>query len=92
MTKVDTARLGQFLQDASVLTVDQYVEGSLDTTALTPLMDIKVYDIADRVYPLRIYREEKDGKYAGTSQNGPAYFRGDHIRQILRPRSYFLKK
>jgi hypothetical protein len=92
MTRVDTTKLADFLQEASVLAVDEYADASLDTTSLTPLMDIKVFDIANRIYPLRIYKEERNGKYPGLSGTKPAFFRAEHVRSILHPRKFFVKK
>jgi hypothetical protein len=92
MPKVDTARLATFLRESSVLTVDEYAETAFDTASLTPLIDITVFDIADRTYPLRVYKEEKNGKFPGMAGREPAFFRSEDIRSILRPRSFFIKK
>jgi hypothetical protein len=94
LPKVDTARLRAFLDDASVLTVEEFASyDSFDTVRSGPaIIQITVFDVAGRKYPLKIYKGEKNGLIPGMAGSEPAYFRPERIRPILRPKSFFVKK
>lgn len=94
MAAVDTARLNTFLDDVSLLRVDQYSHMATDSLqAHDRVMTLIVEDVGNRQYTLALY-----GPTAGATSPGvvggtqPAIFESSKIRKIIRPRSYFMPK
>src|SRR5687768_5266548 len=59
LAAVDTAKLNTFLDDVSLLTVDEYLDGNIfadSVPKLPPVMLLKVKDVGQRVYTLEIFR------------------------------------
>lgn len=95
MAKADTAKLNTFLDQVSLLTVDQYDDDPAITDslkALNPSMVIRVYDIAKREYSLRIFSPAKAGDdvYGVIGDQQAAIFNFRKISPIIRPREFFV--
>ncbi|HYC87502.1 MAG TPA: hypothetical protein VEB86_19850, partial [Chryseosolibacter sp.] len=94
MTKVDTAKLNEFLTDVSLLTVDRFAQPQElpDTASLKSLMEIVISDIAERKFTLKLFSDEQLNLVPGLSGKELVYFHPDKIRPILRPKSFFAKQ
>lgn len=95
VAKADTAKLNTFLDQVSLLTVDQYEDDRKITdslSALRPSMVIKVYDIAKREFSLRIYAPAKNGGdvYGVVGEKQAAVFNFQKISPLIRPREFFI--
>lgn len=93
----DTAQLNTFLDDVSLLTVDEYLDQDINADTVnnpSPVMIIKVKDIGQRVYTLEIFPTSKihspniPGLINGTEW---ALFSPAKIRKIEKSRSFFAK-
>lgn len=90
----DTARLNTFLDQLSLLTVDEYVEqpeiqDSLQKTL--PVATFLIEDIAKRTYELKIYTEGK--QFFGLVQGSNlAVFDRRKLTPLLRPKEFFVKR
>jgi hypothetical protein len=91
MAKVDTARLNTFLDEVSLLTVDQYVD-SVAQDKNNPLMAITIEDIANKKYQLTLFSNPVAGKVKGMVNGEPVYFQSARIQPLLRPKSFFAKQ
>jgi len=96
LTKVDTAKLNDFLDNVSLLIVDDYLPSdvSLDSLAKTPpIVSFLVKDIARKEYRLQLYPPaDPRGQFRGlinTSQWGT--FSANSVSEIIRPRKFFVK-
>lgn len=96
LTQVDTTKLNDFLDDVSLLTVDDYVGSNSSFDSLSkvgPFVSILVKDIARKEYLLQLYPS------IGNSQQFPglinstqwALFQENKIAGIIRPRNFFGK-
>ena len=96
LQKPDTAKLNTFLDDVSLLTVEEYIDlqTSRDTLSQSaPMMIVTVKDIGKRVYTLQLYRP------SGTTQRIPglingaqwAYFDSRKVQNIFKRRTFFGK-
>jgi hypothetical protein len=94
LPRVDTAKLSAFLNEASLLTVEEFASANAFDTLRSgpPIIQITAFDVAGRKYPLKIYKGEKNGLVPGIVGKEYAYFRPERIRPILRPKSFFVKK
>lgn len=96
MQEADTAKLNTFLDDVSLLTVDQYLsEPRLSDSLLTliPSMDIRVTDVGNRSYRLRLYDPLQSGDVLGIIENSQAaLFDRRKIQPLLKPKSFFKEK
>jgi hypothetical protein len=92
LEKADTAKLNTFLDQVSLLTVDQYADSANFNTENKTMMRITIEDIADRKYQLTLFSPSKPGKVEGLVNGEPVYFRSAIIQPILRPRSFFAKQ
>jgi hypothetical protein len=96
LASVDTARLNTFLDDVSLLTVDEYVSepGLVDSLLqLKPDFQIRVTDVANRVYRLRLFNSKRLSVVYGIIQDGDAaLFDRKKIQRLLKPKSFFKKK
>jgi hypothetical protein len=91
MAKVDTSKLNSFLDDISLLTVDQYVKSNQEIDSLStghPMMVITITDVANRTYDLKLF-EAHGERTPGLIGNQQVLFESPKIRQIVRPRSFF---
>lgn len=92
----DTTKLHNFLDDLSLLTVDEYVPepGLKDSLRhATPSMRILVSDVADRTYRLNLYGGEAASPVSGLIQDEKvAIFSRRKIKPLLKSKSYFRKK
>jgi hypothetical protein len=95
MPRTDTARLNTFLDQVSLLTVNEYLEPGRFTDSLTrtrPFMIIKVLDIAKREYSLEIFREKTSQVPGLLQKKQGVVFNRLKIQPILRPKSFFKAK
>lgn len=96
LASVDTARLNTFLDDVSLLTVDEYVPepGLADSLLqLKPDFQVEVTDVANRVYRLRLFNSTQSSRVFGVIQDrDAALFDPEKIRGLLKPKSFFKKK
>jgi hypothetical protein len=94
LAKVDTTRLNDYLDDISLLTVDEYIETNpaLDSVAtLLPMFKISVRDIGKKEYTLRIYPPiDKREKFPGLINDTQwALFEKTRVSGLIRPRNFF---
>jgi hypothetical protein len=96
ISRIDTARLNTFLDQVSLLTVDEFreQEGLADSLRQqSPVIVIRVTDIAKRVYALSLFSGVKNDLVAGlVSDSLPATFDARKITPLIRPREYFIAK
>jgi hypothetical protein len=93
--ETDTAKINNFLDAVSLLTVDEYIEPTprLDsvTKATAPLLTLTITDIADKKYSLKIFPPDRTGQFLGLVENDWALLHENKIRTILHPKRYFVK-
>jgi hypothetical protein len=90
--KADTAKLNTFLDQVSLLTIDQYADSAQFDHENKTMMRITIEDIADRKYQLTLFSPARPGKVEGLINGEPVYFQSAVIQPILRPRSFFAKQ
>jgi hypothetical protein len=95
ISKADTAKLNTFLDQISLLTVDQYEDDRTITDSLStlrPSMVISVYDIAKREFSLKIYSPAKPGGdvYGIVGNDQAAVFNFQKISPLIRPKEFFI--
>lgn len=94
--EADTARLNTFLDNVSLLTVEEYLSqpGLADSLSqAAPEMEIIVSDVANRTYRLRLFPERRSREYYGLiGDSQAALFSRRKIEALLKPRSFFSKK
>lgn len=94
---VDTAKLNTYLDDVSLLTVEDYIDNELFPDTLSkpsPNMIITVNDIGQRTYSLELYNPlEKYGQKIPGLIGGVqwALFDPEKVRNLYRPKSFFGK-
>lgn len=90
----DTARLNNYLDDVSLLRVQEYVSAPATADSLktqAPQLSIVVKDIGKKEYRLKLFSFKGNWLgFIGDSQW--AIFSEKRIRNILHPRSYFIGK
>lgn len=96
LQEVDTARLNNFLDHVSLLTVDEYVsEPGLTDSLLrqAPEMTIRVTDVGNRTFALQVHGAESGAMTWGIIQHSqPALFDRRKVDLLLKPKSFFKKK
>lgn len=96
LSQADTAKLNSFLDDVSLLTVDEYVtEPGLKDSLFRgkPDLQLIITDVGNRTYQLRLYNNPKSPLVAGIIQDADAaFFDRGKILPLLRPKSFFRKK
>lgn len=96
MTEVDTAKLNTFLDNVSLLTVEEYISkpGLIDSLqAAEPQLILRISDVGKRTYSLRLYESGQSRRVPGLLQGSHgAVFDRRKIEQIMKPRSFFRKK
>ncbi|HEY0740903.1 MAG TPA: hypothetical protein VGD40_05545, partial [Chryseosolibacter sp.] len=93
--KTDTAKLNTFLDDVSLLVVDEYPESAKLRDSLTqvkPFLNLIVRDIANRNHTLRVFRENQNRVLGLWMDNQVVLFDPQRVRNIVRPKSYFVQK
>jgi hypothetical protein len=94
--EIDTTKLNSFLDDISLLMVDDFIPAnpSLDSLAqASPMISILVSDIGGREYLLQLYRGDYNSRdYFGIINSTQwARFNTDKIATIVRGRNFFQK-
>jgi hypothetical protein len=96
MPEADTAKLNNFLDDVSLLTVEEYVsEPELRDSLLgrQPQLEIRVTDIGDRTYRLQMFDFGPRQEIYGLIQDSQvALFHRRKFAALLKPASFFRKK
>jgi hypothetical protein len=96
IAETDTARLNTFLDDVSLLAVDEYVSepGLKDSLlAMQPLMHITVADVGNRTYDLKLFVPEAPSRISGVVQDSRvAFFSRRKVHSLLKSKSFFKKK
>ena len=96
LPEADTARLNTFLDDLSLLQVDEYVSEPKLTDSLqkiNPRVEFIVTDIGNRGYRLRLYSPVLSKRSPGLIQDSQlALFDSRKIQALLKPKSFFRKK
>ena len=92
----DTARLNTFLDNVSLLTVDEYLTepGLTDSLrGVEPRLELLVTDIGNRIYTLKLFETPGSGDVLGLIRNtDPALFSKRKIQPLLKGKSFFRKK
>lgn len=97
LANVDTAKLNDFLDDVSLLTVEEFADKQSFADSLSrpsPTMIITVKDIAQRAYTLELYEPS-----ANTAHRIPglinstqwAFFAPERVQNILKRREFFAR-
>jgi len=94
MAAADTAKLYTFLDDVSLLTVDEFISGTDSVWNGEPLMKIEIHDIAGRNYSAEFYPQQPQssqfpGKVHG---NDAALFGSEKVERIYKPRQFFQER
>jgi hypothetical protein len=96
LAEADTAKLNTFLDDVSLLTADEYITepGLIDSLLrITPVLHLKIADVGNRTYELRLFDSSESGSFPGIIGNDQvAIFEGKKIQALLKPKSFFKKK
>ena len=96
MAEADTAKLNTFLDNVSLLAVDEYISipGLIDSLkAIEPQLILQITDVGNRTYSLRLYDSGESRRVQGLLQGSQvAVFDRRKIQQILKSRSFFRKK
>lgn len=96
--QADTARLYEFLDNVSLLTVDQYLTkqqaAAYDSALFTSLgFEIVIADISGKTYSLKLYPEIGKSVVFGVVQGlHPAIFDSRKILPLMRSKGWFVKK
>jgi len=95
LLSVDTAKLNDFLDDVSLLTVDEYVDTvNFESPKPSPMMVLTVKDIGQRVYTLELYSLSKNsGQMVPGLINGVewALFDPRKIQNVFKAKAFFGK-
>lgn len=93
--EADTARLNTYLDDVSLLTVDDYTEAPASDSLKNwkPLFSILVKDIGNREFPLVVYGSTENGNFRVQLKSGQwAVISPRKIAAISRSKSFFVKR
>ena len=92
MPEADTAKLNTFLDNVSLLTVDEYFSAPALIDSLRgsePQMLLRIFDAGNRTYSLRVYDAGDSRRVAGLVQNSQgAFFERRKIQQIFQTNGY----
>lgn len=96
LTQVDTTKLNDFLDNVSLLSVDEYLSANKTLDSLSerkPFVSILVTDIGRKEYHLKVYPPTNRGGpfYGLINQKQWASFQENKIAGIIRPRNFFEK-
>ena len=96
LPEADTAKLNTFLDDVSLLTVDEFISepGLRDSLRnVTPEMSMLIRDIGNRTYRLQLFNSNETTLVSGILQDSqPVIFDRRKIQRLLKPKSFFNKK
>jgi hypothetical protein len=96
MADADTSRLNTYLDEISLLAVDEYVSEpalSDSLTGIRPELDVIVTDIGNRTYRLRLFETRNSRRVFGVVQAAQvAIFNQRKIQPLIKPKSFFRKK
>ena len=96
MPEADTSKLNNFLDDVSLLTVEEYLsepELSDSLQRRQPQLEIRVKDVGNRTYRLRMFDFGPRQEIYGLMQDSQvALFNRRKFAALLKPRSFFRKK
>ncbi len=98
IAQADTAKLNDFLDKISLLTVDQYLTGDQATAYDSALFtssgfEITVADISGKTYALKLYPETGKPRVFGVVQGSyPAVFDSRKILPLMKSKGWFTKK
>jgi hypothetical protein len=92
----DTAKLNQYMDYLSLLTIDEYLNrtAKLDSLGKTPpVAEFSIEDIGSRTYTLALYPPQRGTNvYALLNATQWAVIQEDRIFPILRPKEFFIKR
>ena len=96
LDELDTAKLNDFLDDVSLLTVDEYMAEDIFQDSVPkpfPILVLTVKDIAQRIYTLELFAPSQKGQPLPGLINGIqwAVFDSKKIRNIFKPKAFFEK-
>ena len=89
----DTARLNTFLDQLSLLTVEQYLDDQALQDSLEridPIAKFTIEDIARRTYDLKVYNRGK--QFFALVKGNVAILDERRIIPLLRPKEFFVKR
>ncbi|HMV08831.1 MAG TPA: DUF4340 domain-containing protein [Cyclobacteriaceae bacterium] len=95
--QADTAKLNSFLDNVSLLTVDQYLTTAqasvYDSARFIPPVEITVTDLSGKTYALTLYPEPRKPVVFGMVQGRyPAVFNSRKILPLMKSKGWFGKK
>jgi hypothetical protein len=96
LLNLDTGKLNSYLDDVSLLTVDEYKDDPIFTDSLTkplPMAVIIVKDIAQRAYKLELYPPRAIGQPVPALINGVqwAFISPEKVQKIIKRKAFFEK-
>jgi hypothetical protein len=94
VSKLDTAKLNDFLDDVSLLTVDEYKDENIFPDSLSkplPFIMLMVKDIGEHMYTLELYPPSQKGQPIPGLINGVqwAIFDPAKIQNVFKPKAFF---
>lgn len=90
----DTAKVNTYLNDVSLLTVDEFIANNSLTDSLgstQPLVKLTVSDIANRQYLMEVFATDNEF-YSRINGELWAIINRDKIIPLLRPKEFFIKR
>jgi hypothetical protein len=94
--ETDTARLNDFLDAVSLLTVDEYLPATekLDSLGKTrPVAKFTIRDVAGKEYTLSLFPDDRNRQFYGLVHNTQwALFQARKVQPVLRPKEFFEKR
>ncbi|HEU5292677.1 MAG TPA: DUF4340 domain-containing protein [Cyclobacteriaceae bacterium] len=97
ITSIDTAKLNDYLDAVSFLTVDQFVNkheerGYDSLVSAKPVVELEVSEVSGKTYTLALYDYSSKTSILGIIQGSqPAYFDKKKVAAILKRRDWFIK-
>jgi hypothetical protein len=92
----DTSKLYTFLDDVSLLSVDQYITSqdvSDSLTKIEPLLIIEVKNLSNKEFFLKLFPPLPNGQIPGILTDSQwVYFNRTKIQPLLRPKSFFISR
>jgi hypothetical protein len=94
--ETDTAKLNTFLNDVSLLQVENYTKTTSDLDSISsrePLFVMTIKDVGGTTYSLRVFAlPDKDRLVGLIDSKQFAYFREQDIRALNRPKAFFSRE
>jgi hypothetical protein len=96
LLNLDTAKLNSYLDDVSLLTVDEYKDEPIFPDSLSkpgPVVVIVVKDVAQRAYKLELYPSKGVGQQVPALINGVqwALIAPEKVQKIIKKKAFFEK-